>query len=341
MTSSTPWRGKSSQPLRSSKACVRRTTSPTDRSDGPNPTTTRPSDRTAGHDAVRPPRRRASRGAGAHSTGYRGRRGRPRHPAGRDLRVPRPERRRQVDHGAHAVHAAGAHGRPGHVAGYDVATQPGEVRLRIGAALQEVALDPKQTGAELLRLQGVLYGLPKSAMAPGSRSWAAHRPHRRARPADRHVLGRHAAPARPGGGAGAQPRDPVPRRAHHRARPGEPGQRVGRGPPAQPRAGHDHLPHHPVPGGGRRAGAPGRHHRQGPHRGRGHAGRAQALGGHRRHRRARRRRRRGVCPIVEKVPGVQSVEVHGPELVIATDNGSAAVSPVAVALAACEVEVRD
>ena len=51
------------------------------------------------------------------------------------------------------------------VAGYDVATQPGEVRLRIGAALQEAALDPKQTGAELLRLQGVLYGLPKSAMA--------------------------------------------------------------------------------------------------------------------------------------------------------------------------------
>src|SRR4051794_10564767 len=45
------------------------------------------------------------------------------------------------------------------VAGYDVATNPGAVRLRIGAALQEVALDPKQTGAELLRLQGLLYGL--------------------------------------------------------------------------------------------------------------------------------------------------------------------------------------
>src|SRR5262245_50198458 len=50
------------------------------------------------------------------------------------------------------------------VAGHDVATQPGAVRLRIGAALQEAALDPKQTGAELLRLQGLLYGLPKSAM---------------------------------------------------------------------------------------------------------------------------------------------------------------------------------
>jgi len=48
------------------------------------------------------------------------------------------------------------------VAGYDVATQPGKVRLRIGVALQEAALDPKQTGIELLRLQGRLYGLSRS-----------------------------------------------------------------------------------------------------------------------------------------------------------------------------------
>ena len=45
------------------------------------------------------------------------------------------------------------------VAGYDVATEPEKVRLRIGVALQEAALDPKQTGIELLRLQGRLYGL--------------------------------------------------------------------------------------------------------------------------------------------------------------------------------------
>jgi ABC-2 type transport system ATP-binding protein len=51
------------------------------------------------------------------------------------------------------------------VAGYDIASQPGDVRLRIGVALQDAALDPKQTGRELLRLQGLLYGLPKSAMA--------------------------------------------------------------------------------------------------------------------------------------------------------------------------------
>ena len=48
------------------------------------------------------------------------------------------------------------------VAGYDVATQPDKVRLRIGVALQEAALDPKQTGIELLRLQGRLYGLNRS-----------------------------------------------------------------------------------------------------------------------------------------------------------------------------------
>jgi ABC-2 type transport system ATP-binding protein len=47
------------------------------------------------------------------------------------------------------------------VAGYDVASEPGKVRLRIGVALQEASLDPKQTGAELLRLQARLYGLSK------------------------------------------------------------------------------------------------------------------------------------------------------------------------------------
>ena len=47
------------------------------------------------------------------------------------------------------------------VAGFDVATQPSQVRLRIGVALQEASLDPKQTGRELLRLHARLYGLDK------------------------------------------------------------------------------------------------------------------------------------------------------------------------------------
>ena len=45
------------------------------------------------------------------------------------------------------------------VAGRDIASDPGGVRLRIGVALQEAALDVRQTGAEILRLQGRLYGL--------------------------------------------------------------------------------------------------------------------------------------------------------------------------------------
>ncbi len=48
------------------------------------------------------------------------------------------------------------------VAGYDVVGQAGDVRLRIGVALQDASLDEKQTGRELLRLQGRLYGLRRS-----------------------------------------------------------------------------------------------------------------------------------------------------------------------------------
>jgi ABC-2 type transport system ATP-binding protein len=47
------------------------------------------------------------------------------------------------------------------VAGYNVGTDPGQVRLRIGVALQEAALDPGQTGTELLQLQGRLFGLTR------------------------------------------------------------------------------------------------------------------------------------------------------------------------------------
>jgi ABC-2 type transport system ATP-binding protein len=45
-----------------------------------------------------------------------------------------------------------------HVAGLDVAREPDAVRHRIGVALQEAGLDPRQTGRELLVLQGRLFG---------------------------------------------------------------------------------------------------------------------------------------------------------------------------------------
>jgi ABC-2 type transport system ATP-binding protein len=45
------------------------------------------------------------------------------------------------------------------VAGFDVAREGDEVRRRIGVALQEIGLDPVQTGRELLELQCGLYGI--------------------------------------------------------------------------------------------------------------------------------------------------------------------------------------
>jgi ABC-2 type transport system ATP-binding protein len=45
------------------------------------------------------------------------------------------------------------------VAGVDVLADPAEVRRRIGVALQEIGLDPLQTGRELLELQCGLYGI--------------------------------------------------------------------------------------------------------------------------------------------------------------------------------------
>jgi ABC-2 type transport system ATP-binding protein len=49
------------------------------------------------------------------------------------------------------------------VAGYDVVRQGPQVRARIGAALQEAALDPVLTGREHMRLQTALHGLPKAS----------------------------------------------------------------------------------------------------------------------------------------------------------------------------------
>src|SRR5258706_7975629 len=45
------------------------------------------------------------------------------------------------------------------VAGVDVAAGAAEVRRRIGVALQEIGLDPVQSGRELLELQCGLYGI--------------------------------------------------------------------------------------------------------------------------------------------------------------------------------------
>lgn len=53
-------------------------------------------------------------------------------------------------------------GGAGRVAGFDVVKQADDVRRNIGVALQDAAIDPLMTGNELLLLQAILYGLPKS-----------------------------------------------------------------------------------------------------------------------------------------------------------------------------------
>jgi len=54
---------------------------------------------------------------------------------------------------------AGVIAPPDGVAGIDVVADPAAVRQRIGVALQEIGLDPVQTGRELLELQCGLYGI--------------------------------------------------------------------------------------------------------------------------------------------------------------------------------------
>ena len=51
-----------------------------------------------------------------------------------------------------------------HVAGFDVVKDADKVRRNIGVALQDAAIDPLMTGAELLSLQAVLYGIPSAMM---------------------------------------------------------------------------------------------------------------------------------------------------------------------------------
>ncbi len=48
------------------------------------------------------------------------------------------------------------------VGGFDIMREAGQVRLTIGVTLQEGALDDKLTGRELLRLQGRFYGLSRA-----------------------------------------------------------------------------------------------------------------------------------------------------------------------------------
>ena len=56
------------------------------------------------------------------------------------------------------------------VAGVDVDRDPDAVRHKIGVALQEAGLDPRQTGRELITLQARLFGLSPAAAAQRTRA---------------------------------------------------------------------------------------------------------------------------------------------------------------------------
>jgi len=60
-----------------------------------------------------------------------------------------------------------------YVCGIDVARDPDAARWRIGVALQEAGLDPRQTGRELLVLQGRLFGMSAAEAAERARSLLA------------------------------------------------------------------------------------------------------------------------------------------------------------------------
>jgi ABC-2 type transport system ATP-binding protein len=73
------------------------------------------------------------------------------------------------------------------VAGLDVAREPDAVRRRIGVALQDAGLDARQTGRELLVLQGRLFGLSQRPASARAEDLLALVELERA--ADRHIKG--------------------------------------------------------------------------------------------------------------------------------------------------------
>ena len=262
--------------------------------------------------------------------------------AGRDLRLPRAQRRREVDDGARCCARCSSPpaARPSWPA-HDVAPQPDAVRLRIGVALQDAALDDKQTGRELLRLQGRLYGLRRER----DRSTGCDELAQLVDIGD-------ALDDRIGTYSGGMKRrlDLAAALVHNpdvlfldepttgldpisRAKVWDEVRRLNE------RARHDDLPHHAVPGGGRSARPPGRHHQRRQDRGRGDARRAQAPGrratsswcevdGDRRARQGRAARLDG-----DRLGHRQRPRDRWPTRA----DGAAAVSPVAVALAEAEI----
>ena len=164
------------------------------------------------------------------------------------------------------------------IVGHDVVAEAAAVRRAIGVALQEAALDPLMTGRELIALQATLHGL------------IGDEAERRGAALLTRVGLSEAADRRVGTYSGGMRRRlDLASALVHEPRvlfldepttgldPVSPQGDLGGGRGAQPR-GNDGLPHHPVPRGGRPARRPGRDHRQGQDRRRGHPRLAQGRG---------------------------------------------------------------
>ena len=222
------------------------------------------------------------------------------------------------------------------VAGFDIADAAQHVRLRIGVALQDVALDPKQTGVELLRLQGQLYGLDRGRDRPAA-GRAARRWSTSATPSNG---GSTPTPAACGVGSTSPPRScTTPTCCSSTSRP--PGSTRSAAPACGRRCGGSTtssgmtilLTTQYLEEADELADRVGIVDRGTPRR-RGNARRAEAQRRHRRRRRPRRGRRRGRARRARRASyGVVAVEGRDRELTISVDDGSAAIGPVAVALA--------
>ena len=237
----------------------------------------------------------------------------------RDLRLPRPERRRQVDDRAHAVHAA----RPDRAAGRRSPAStsppsPAPCGCASASRSRRRPSTPKQTGAELLRLQGLLYGL---SQARGQRRVGELG----------ELIDLGDALDRPIGtySGGMQRRLDLAAALVHNPEVlflDEP--TTGLDPVSRARVWEEvrrlndelgmtiFLTTQYLEEADELADRVGIIDAR-PHRRRGHADRAQAVGRHRRHRRPRRRRRAPPCARRSAaVAGVHGVEAHGNELVI-------------------------
>ena len=151
------------------------------------------------------------------------------------------------------------------VAGFDVLTEPNDIRLRIGAALQEAALDPKQTGPRDTPAAGpALWSIGEGDRHPDRRARRPDGHRRRDRSVRRDLLWRYEASARSGGVVDPQSADTVPRRADDRLGPDQPAPGVGGGQAHQPGARGYDLSYDALSGRGRRARRPHRHHKSRP-----------------------------------------------------------------------------